>query len=159
MPSDVRNTEQVDWPKLCGIVNELEEARGYAALAFPTLFPYGPDGDPTVADRKVDVDLQLALKHLLQYGVKREDGTTCHPFAEHRRFPFWSLNTLQRKQTLARSNYYFTQNPYDALMTREEMQEMLAKPASVAALHKRLKNSMVQLMGTAAFWGAEGPAT
>jgi len=78
VPSDVRNTEHVDWPKLFGIVNELEETRGYAALAFPVLFPYGPDGDPTVPDRKVDVDLQPALKHLLQYGVKREDGTTCH---------------------------------------------------------------------------------
>ena len=57
VPIDVQNTKQVDWPKLCGIVNELEEARGCAALAFPTLFPFGPDGDPTVPDRKVDVDL------------------------------------------------------------------------------------------------------
>ena len=43
VPCNTNNTEIVDWPKLCGIVNERHETRGCAALAFPTLFPYGPE--------------------------------------------------------------------------------------------------------------------
>ena len=153
VPIQADNTVTVNWPKLLGIVNERNEARGYAAMSFPTLFPYGPAGDPTVLDRKVDVDLQLAFKHLLQFGVKRDDGTVTHPFAQHRRFPFWALNVLQRKQLLSRSNYYFTQNPSDAVMSLEDMQAILDDAAAAQALHARLRSSTASMMGTDAFWG------
>ncbi len=130
--------------------------RGYAALAFLTLFPFGPNGDPTVMGRKVDVDLRDALKHLCRYGVKKEDGSVSHPFNEHRRFIFWALNTLQRKQLLENSNFYFKQNPMDASMTIDQMQAIAQNEVAAAQLYTRFKSATKTVMGSAAFWGNKG---
>ena len=45
------------WPELLEVVDEFE-ASGFATMAFPTLFPWVTDGDPTVKGRKAGVTLR-----------------------------------------------------------------------------------------------------
>lgn len=65
-------------------------SKGYMTLAFPTLFPFGRGYfDQT---RSVDVSWQQWSQHLERYHDLR--------FATHRRFPYFVLNTHERKTAM-----------------------------------------------------------
>ena len=96
------NTVETRWPQLLDVCNELT-ASGYLAMSFPTLFPLGSPGDPTVTGRKSEVSLREYLKHLLRFSLKDDASATGkikHPFDEHRRFKFWAHNLLSRQTIL-----------------------------------------------------------
>lgn len=63
---------------------------GYIPMAFPTLFPDGKCDYYAPRARKVELGEYFA--HLLKFRGGR--------FAQHKRFPWFAFNTLQRARTL-----------------------------------------------------------
>ena len=95
-----------------------------ATLAFPTLFPDGK-GDPTNPSLHRDVPLAERVKHLLRFG-ENIDGKWLYRFASHPRFAYWALNMIQRKRILHQTGIFLKQNPGEAHLTVEELQQMAA---------------------------------
>ena len=95
-----------------------------ATLAFPTLFPDGK-GDPTNPSLHRDVPLAERVKHLLRFG-ENIDGKWLYRFASHPRFAYWALNMIQRKCILQQTGIFLKQNPGEAHLTVEELQQMAA---------------------------------
>ena len=93
-----------------------------ATLAFPTLFPDG-NGDPTNPSLHRDVPLAEIVKRLLRFG-ENIDGKWLYRFASHPRFAYWALNMIQRKRILQQTDIYLKQNPGEAHLTVEELQQM-----------------------------------
>ena len=100
-----------------------------ATMAFPTLFPDGK-GDPTNPSLNRDVQFGERIKHLLKYAEK-ENGTWLYRFASHPRFAYWALNMIQRKRILQQTGIFLKQNPGEAHLTTEDLQQMAAMPIVV----------------------------
>ena len=75
-----------------------------ATMAFPTLFPDGR-GDPTNPSLYQDVPIGERIKHLLKYAEKK-DAAWFYRFATHRRFAYWALNMIERKQILQQTGIF-----------------------------------------------------
>ena len=86
-------------------------------MTFPTLFP----------DRAGDfyqaclwkVELGEYFNHLLRF----QGGS----FAQHRRFPWFSFNTLQRSRAQSQSKIFIKQQHDAARLTAEDIQIMVAE--------------------------------
>ena len=76
-----------------------ETTPGYMTMAFPTLFP-DSSGD-FYQPRLRKIDLGDYFKHLLRFH--------CGRFAQHRRFPWFALNALQRARTHSCLNVFVKQ--------------------------------------------------
>ena len=98
---------------------------GIQAMAFPTLFPYGT-GDVTKKDRRVEVTMTDANKHLLKYAVwdvQRE--VWFYPFADHDRWCHWGQDTAERHRFNGQKSVYLSKSPEDANLTEEDMREIV----------------------------------
>ena len=125
------------WPELSqGPVNEFA-TEGLGTMAFPTLFPYGT-GDPTTKDRQNVVSISESFKHLVSFGEVRNNKFVWR-FASHPRFMYWALNMKQRHHLLSQSNVYLKQHPSDAVLTLQQLRNMVDKSTSeqlMSRLHK-----------------------
>ena len=120
-----------------------------ATLAFPTLFPDGK-GDPPNPSLRRDVPLAERVKHLLRFGENR-DGKWVYRFASHPRFAYWALNMNQRKRILQQTGIFLKQNPGEAHLTMEELQQMAADNNSNVFLSK-LSRYLSNITGSNAYW-------
>ncbi|KAJ3817441.1 hypothetical protein EV361DRAFT_954941 [Lentinula raphanica] len=92
-----------------------EDAPGYIARVFPTLFPNG--GGDYHTPRMQKVDMGEYFDHLMRI----HDGR----FAQHRRFPWFTFNMLQRRRSLGAAKVYVRQ-AHDAYgMTVAEIQNLV----------------------------------
>ncbi len=97
-----------------------------ASKCFPTLFANGK-GDPTNKCRLRNVPFADAVRNLLKFAYKREDGTWFYPFAAHARFAFWALNIIQRKRAVQQAGVCLEYNENYKKYTVDEIKEILKK--------------------------------
>ena len=119
-------------------------------MAFPTLFPYGK-ADPTNKRRRREVTLTEGIKHLIKYAERSSTGQFVWTFASHPRFTYWALNMKQRHQLLSQAHIYLTQNPQDANLTTEELQQMVQQ-MSAQQLMNRLQRYVAKIQETRQYW-------
>ena len=109
------------------------------SMAFPTLFPDGK-GDPT---SKSDTEcFSEKIKHLIKFAEFIE-GKWIFRFAAHPRFGFWAYNMLYRRRLLGQGSFYLKQNPGDANLTREELQEMIRDGSYNTVMKKLLRYAKI----------------
>ena len=120
-----------------------------ATLAFPTLFPDGK-GDPTNPSLHRDVPLAERVKHLLRFG-ENIDGKWLYRFASHPRFAYWALNMIKRKRILHQTGIFLKQNPGEAHLTVEELQQMAADNNTNVFVSK-LSRYLSNITGSNAYW-------
>lgn len=108
--------------------------------AFPTLFPDGVGDFFQGRLRKVELGAYFA--HLLRFRGGR--------FAQHRRFPWFAFNTLQRNRTRQMSKIFVRQQHDAGRLTAEDIRAMLAEN------DQHIANKMIRygskLRGTRAYW-------
>jgi ATP-dependent DNA helicase PIF1 len=110
-------------PALGGLINDYSTSNIQAA-AFPTLFPHGV-GDCTNHDRRKDIKLQDASRHLLWYCVKKGDGSYEYPFAQHNQWMYWVQNTCERHRFLSQKRVYISRSPVHSELSVEELKEIV----------------------------------
>ena len=120
-----------------------------ATLAFPALLPDGR-GDPTNPSLHRDIPFGDRNKHLLKYAEKK-DGKWIYRFATHPRFAYWALNMIQRKQIFQQTGIFLKQNPGEAHLTTEELQEMAANNNTATFLSK-ISRYISNITGSNAYW-------
>ena len=124
----------------CDPVPISESTPGYMTRAFPTLFPDGAGDFYQARLRKVDLGEYFA--HLLRFRGSR--------FAQHRRFPWFAFNTLQRSRTRSLAKIFVRQQHDARRLTAEDIQAMLAEN------DEHIANQMIRygskLRGTRAYW-------
>ena len=118
-------------------------------MAFPTLSPDGK-GNPTNPSLNRDVQFDKRIKHLLEYAEK-ENGTWLYRFASHPRFAYWALNMIQRKRILQQTGIFLKQNPGEAHLTTEDLQQMAANGNSSVFLSK-ISRYLRNITGSTAYW-------
>jgi ATP-dependent DNA helicase PIF1 len=119
-----------------------ESTPGYMTMAFPALFPDGA-GD-FYQPRLRKVDLGEYFKHLLRFRGGR--------FAQHRRFPWFALNTLQRARAVSQSKVFVKQQHDAARLTVTDIRAMLSE--SDEHIVNQMMRYGANLRGTRAFWTA-----
>jgi len=120
-----------------------------ATLAFPTLFPDGK-GHPTNPSVYQDVQFGEKIKHLLKFAEKK-DGKWSFRFALHPRFAYWAFNMIERKRILQQTGIFLKQNPGEAHLTTDELQQMVANNHSHVFLSK-ISRYLANLIGSNAYW-------
>ncbi|XP_066915890.1 uncharacterized protein [Clytia hemisphaerica] len=126
-----------------------------ATLAFPTLFPDGK-GDPTRFSTKRSIaksdteSFSAKIKHLIKFG-EFIDGKWIYRFAAHPRFGFWAYNMLYRRRLLGQGSFYLKQNPGEANLTIDELQEMI-RAGTYSSVMKKLLRYAKNITGTNAYW-------
>lgn len=115
----------------------LNEKLDLAIGVFPSLFPEG------IAELNAPCALKVNPKewagHLMCYKGGR--------FARHPRFCYWIHNTRMRDAAKKTSAYYSNRNKTDALLSIEDIREMIAN-GNIRGLADRVGRSASQLEGT-----------
>ena len=137
-----QHNEHMPWPTV-------DSEPFLATLAFPALFPDGR-GDPTNPSLYQNIPFGVRIKHLLKYAEKK-DGKWKYRFATHPRFAFWALNMIQRKRILQQTGIFLKQNPGEAHLTTEELQQMAANNNTDAFLSK-ISRYLSNITGSNAYW-------
>lgn len=106
-------------------INEYN-VQGIYSLAFPTLFPFGL-ADPTDVSRLILIKEQEGIQHLIKYANLDSNGKLYYPFAKHSRFLFYAHDRIKRHTTLKQCKVYLKQNPKDANLTVQDIQNMNSK--------------------------------
>ena len=126
-----------------------------ASLAFPTLFR-DVKGDPTnfsiqreIASSETEC-FSEKIKHLIKFGEKKENQWHFR-FAAHPRFAFWAYNMLHRRRLLGQGNFCIKQNPSDANLTLNELQEIVQSGTHEIIMRKLLRYAK-NISGTNAYW-------
>ena len=119
------NVLKLDWPEQGTRLSDYCTP-SLQAMAFPTLFPWGPKGDFSKTNRSTYVSPTDANKHLLKYAVWDQDDDLWHyPFAEHPTWCHWAQNTAERHRVNTQKDVYLKKNPQDANLTAEELTEII----------------------------------
>ena len=126
-----------------------------ATMAFPTLFPDGT-ADPTncaivrnIASSETEAFAEK-VKHLIKFG-EQVNGKWIYRFACHPRFAFWAYNILYRRRLLGQGNFFLKQNPGEANLTLEDLQQMLMSDSYEIVMKKLLRYAK-NVTGTNAYW-------
>ena len=126
-----------------------------ATLSFPSLFPDGK-GDPmnnalvrNISENETEAFSQK-IKHLIKFAEKI-NGKWVYRFASHPRFGYWAFNILYRRRLLSQGNFFIKQNPGEANLTFEELQEMLSS-GSYSTVMSKLMHYAKNVTGTNAYW-------
>ena len=138
----------LDWPTV-----ESEPLNEYqtpflATMAFPTLFP-DSKGDPTNPALQRHVTFHEKIKHRIKYS-EFIDGKWVYRFASHPRFSYWAFNVNLRQRVLQQTGIFLKQNPGEAHLTIDELQEMAAN--NVPALMSKVSGYIANVPGTNAYW-------
>jgi len=147
--SSNNNTQHIPWPTVDNEPINEYVTPFLATMAFPTLFPDGR-GDPTNPSLYKDVPLAERIKHLLKFGEKN-DSKWIYRFASHPRFAYWAFNMIQRKRILQQTGIFLKQNPGEAHLTTEELQQIVANHSADIFLSK-ISRYLSNLTGSNAYW-------
>ena len=140
---------KVNWPhRNSSPVNEFK-IEYLATMAFPTLFPDGK-GDPTNSATMRDVTLGDKIKHLIKFAEYNNRKWT-YRFASHPRFAYWAFNMIQRHRLLSQGNIFLKQNPGDAKLTVEQLQQML-RSNTYSTLMSKLMHYAKNVTGSNSYW-------
>ena len=126
-----------------------------ATLAIPTLFPNGK-GDATRlgmrrAIAKSDTEsFSEKIKHFIKF-AEFIDGKLTYRFAAHPCFGFWAYNMLYRRCLLGQGSFYLKQNPGEANLNIDELQEMM-RDGTYNTVMKKLYRYAKNVTGTNAYW-------
>ena len=119
-------------------------------MAFPSLFPYGT-GDPFGVYKESSKKTRLQkIQHLLRY-CELINGVLVSRFAEHPRFVLWVHNLVVRHRMLQEGDVYLQQNPGDANLTSEAIQDMLNNNDNQGLIN-RMRLYMANVPGTGPYW-------
>ena len=148
--NELSEQQPLQWPTEEG-ANPLNEydTPFLASMAFPTLFP-DCVGDPTNEASLRNVSFQDRIKHLLKFS-EYVNGKLIYRFASHPRFPYWSLNMIQRKRTLEQSGIFLKQNPSEAHLTMDELRDM-AQNNSSSELMAKMSRYVANVLGSNPYW-------
>ena len=72
-------------------------------------------------------------------------------FASHPRFSYWAFNMIQRKRILQQSGIFLKQNPGEAHLTIDELQEMAASNTANVFMSK-VPRYVGNIVGANAYW-------
>ena len=147
--SSTYNNQVMSWPTVDNDPINEYTTPFLATLAFPALFPDGK-GDPTNPALNRDVQLAERIKHLLKY-AEQKDGRWLYRFASHPRFAYWAFNMIERKRILQQTGIFLKQNPGEAHLTIEELQEMTANNSANVLLSK-MSRYLANISGSNAYW-------
>ena len=92
--------------------------------------------------------LQKRVKHLLRFG-ENIDGKWLYRFASHP--AYWALNMIQRKRILQQTGIFLKQNPGEAHLTVEELQQ-LAADNNANVFVSKLSRYLSNITGSNAYW-------
>ena len=121
-----------------------------AAMAFPTLFPYG-SGDPFEVNwRSNDEKFLTKVRHLINY-CEIYNGKKEFRFATHSRFILWIYNINYRHRALSQGNFYLKQNSADANLTIDELKAKIAQGQNNSVI-KNIQRYMANIPGTPSYW-------
>ncbi|XP_066914869.1 uncharacterized protein [Clytia hemisphaerica] len=127
-----------------------------ASLAFPTLFP-DTKGDPTnpaiireIAKSETE-SFAEKLKHLIKFAEIDDKGKWFYRFASHPRFSFWGFNMLYRKRLISQGNFFIKQNPGEANLSIEDLQDLVRDNDHYVVM-KKLQRYSKNVTGTNAYW-------
>ena len=148
--NELSEQQPLQWPTVEG-ANPLSEydTPFLASMAFPTLFP-DCAGDPTNEASLRNVSFQDRIKHLIKFSEK-VNGKLIYRFASHPRFPYWSLNMIQRKRTLEQSGIFLKQNPSEVHLTMDELRDM-AQNNSSSELMAKMSRYVANVLGSNPYW-------
>lgn len=90
------------------------------------------------------------IKHLLKY-TEKKDGRWIYRFASHSRFAYWAFNMIERKCILQQTGIFLKQNPGEAHLTTEELQQMVANNSAHVFLSK-ISQYLANITGSNAYW-------
>ena len=125
-----------------------------ATLAIPTLFPNGK-GDATRlgmrrAIAKSDTEsFSEKIKHFIKF-AEFIDGKLTYRFAAHPCFGFWAYNMLYRRRLLGQGSFYLKQNPGEANLNIDELQEMM-RDGTYNTVMKKLYRYAKNVTGTVSY--------
>ena len=97
-----------------------------------------------------DVSFVSRIQYLLKFAECIRDKLDFR-FASHPRFSYWALNLIQRKRTLQKSSVFLKQNPGEAHLTLEELQNM-AKNNTSKSFMTKLSRYVGNITGSSAYW-------
>ena len=116
------------------------ETEFLAILSFPSIFP-DRKGDPmnnalvrNIPGNETDAFSQK-IKHLIKFAEKI-NGKWVYRFASHPRFGCRVLNILYRRHLSSQGDFFIKQNPGEANLTFEELQEMLSSGSYSTVMSK-----------------------
>ena len=69
----------------------------------------------------------------------------------HPRFAYWALNMIQRKRILQQTGIFLKQNPGEAHLTAEELQQMAANNNTNTFISK-LSHYLSNITGSNSYW-------
>ena len=144
-----RTDHYMPWPTVDSDPLNEYDTPFLATLAFPTLFPDGK-GDPTNPSLHRDVPLTDKVKHLLKFAEQKE-GKWVYRFASHPRFASWAFNMIQRKRILQQTGIFLKQNPGEAHLTTEELQQMVSDN-NTHVFESKLSRYLSNITGSNAYW-------
>ena len=134
---------------------ETNPLKEYRTLSFPSLFP-DAKSDPmnnalvrNISENETEAFSQK-IKHLIKFAEK-VNGKWVYRFASHPRFGCWAFNVLYRRRLLSQGNFFIKQNPGEANLTFEELQEMLSS-GSHSTVMSKLMHYAKNVTGTNAYW-------
>ena len=126
-----------------------------ATMSFPSLFPDGK-GDSTntallrnISESETESFAQK-IKHLIKFAEKIHNKWV-YRFASHPRFAYWAFNILYRRRLLNQGNFFIKQNPGEANLTFDELQDMLSS-ASYSTIMSKLMHYAKNITGINAYW-------
>jgi hypothetical protein len=128
--SNINGQDQptITWPVMEQTPINEYTTNNLASLCFPKLFLFG-QGDPTRKDRICAVKEHEATSHLIKFAtIHPRTRKLYYPFAMHERFIFWMNDRIRRHRIMDQTNVYLKNNPGDASMTIEELQEITKIP-------------------------------
>ena len=165
LPSKLKKAKEADLTKSEILKTELDIGSSplsefntpyLASLAFPTLFP-DTKGDPTnpaiireIAKSETE-SFAEKLKHLIKFAEIDDKGKWFYRFASHPRFSFWGFNMLYRKRLISQGNFFIKQNPGEANLSIEELQD-LVRDNDYYVVMKKLQRYSKNVTGTNAYW-------
>ena len=141
--------EKLNWPTVEDDPLNEYTTPFLATLAFPILFPDGK-GDPTNLSLNRDDSFISRIQHLLKF-AECTSAKFNFRFASHPRFSYWALNLIQRNRTLQQSSVFLKQNPGEAHLTLEELQNM-AKNNTSKSFMTKLSRYVGNITGSLAYW-------
>ena len=141
--------QKMSWPTRNGSPLNEFKIECLATMAFPTLFP-DSKGDPTNSAIMRNLTLGEKIKHLIKF-AEYSDGKWVYRFASHPRFAYWAFNMIQRHRLLSQGSIFLKQNPGEAKLTVEQLQQML-KSNSYSTLMSKLMHYAKNITGSNSYW-------
>ena len=146
---ELLQNKKVNWPsQTASPLNEFK-IEYLATMAFPTLFP-DAKGDPTNSATMRNVTLGEKIKHLIKF-AEYSDDKWVYRFASHPRFAYWAFNMIQRHRLLGQGSIFLKQNPGEAKLTVDQLQQML-KSNTYSTLMSKLMHYAKNVTGSNSYW-------